>query len=594
MARVKQNQLDDEVPVRGAELGGKRPLGGAPAACRTVLVPTAAREYETGLSSKRKLVHIPQWCEVDGVRYFKLAAFPNTHEELSSHAGAHGCVAAFEAECLSQAAHQGLPSRLALKCVPYGLKRKGLESPWASEWRIHRFLRTLSGAAQNAVVSCLGGVTTTISRQRQVFFALELVDTDLFTMIERSANVPDFGLWILKALHSTALSLHVLHASGIVYCDLKPENVLVSKIDGQAKFGDFDRSCVPGLNLGVVGGTKGYYSPERMDNSGIHTEADDAWAFGVLLLIGATTAASPYLDYDSATVYKFNPAVYMRKYTRCQWSPVVLDRMCTLAEELLRVDSNVRAPVALAVNTIASILSDHYGIHVDSLPQNNLVPDFASPVPTPAAEDPLLIEEECAVDVSNLVNEPQHIRPQLLLHHLQQQQVLAQQYQQHYSMELPQAPMNPMAAVVAAAAVAQQQQQQQQALAHQYQQLQPPPCLTHSSATTVTLGTSMPHMRFVPQLAISCSTSSALSYASSSAATAPFSPRGSPARSASTLMMQPLQPTSLTIPPTQSLLQAVDHVQPHPSYCKMSFKRERSVSGVVPSDAQYKFARCMY
>lgn len=78
-----------------------------------------------------------------------------------------------------------------------------------------------------------------VGDRKQVFFVMDLFDTDFFTVIEKD-NVG--GQFALKALLSTAYALDSLHRAGIIYCDLKPENILVNETTGQAAFSDFDRS----------------------------------------------------------------------------------------------------------------------------------------------------------------------------------------------------------------------------------------------------------------------------------------------------------------------------------------------------------------
>mmetsp|Transcript_4687 Transcript_4687/g.7037 ORF Transcript_4687/g.7037 Transcript_4687/m.7037 type:complete len:506 (-) Transcript_4687:2687-4204(-) len=329
-----------------------------------IAVPQVHTAFSTEVSSKGKNVLIPDWITVSGIVYNKLEKFPNTKDSISAHAGAHGCVAAYQVdrECYGSQISMGLPFRVALKCSLFGRKRSIESLPWASEWKIHEFmsncfheespfLRESSGFVQ-----CLGGVSATVSRRTQVFIAMELVDTDLFTMIERSATMSNFGDWILKALYSTSKALMYMHYKGIIYCDLKPENVLVNITTGEAKFSDFDRSCIPGLSVGVVGGTKGYYSPERMKNSNIRTRADDAWALGVLIIIGATTSASPYLEYDEDNVHKFVPSKYLKKYCRCDWSPGVVALLGDLCDQLLQVNRHNRANVDLALATLGPLV----------------------------------------------------------------------------------------------------------------------------------------------------------------------------------------------------------------------------------------------
>ncbi|TNN14412.1 Ribosomal protein S6 kinase alpha-2 isoform 3 [Schistosoma japonicum] len=119
----------------------------------------------------------------------------------------------------------------------------------------------------------------------KVYLILEFLrGGDLFSRLSREYMFTEEDVKFYLA--EIALALNYLHSNGIVYRDLKPENVLLNE-DGHVRLTDFGLSkesifeCAGDRTYSFCG-TVEYMAPEVVSRHG-HGTAADWWSFGVLM-----------------------------------------------------------------------------------------------------------------------------------------------------------------------------------------------------------------------------------------------------------------------------------------------------------------------
>lgn len=168
-----------------------------------------------------------------------------------------------------------LDRRVAIKMLPENLA----DDPRALAWLEHeaKLLASLNhpGIATIHSLENVDGFR---------FFTLEWIDGE---SLEELVHDVDLSVAArLDLLRQVAAALCLSHRNGIVHCDLKPANILVSQRD-TAKILDFgigralDHGCSGDLRHATAG-TPGYMSPELLSGHDPDERAD-TWAFGCLM-----------------------------------------------------------------------------------------------------------------------------------------------------------------------------------------------------------------------------------------------------------------------------------------------------------------------
>lgn len=114
------------------------------------------------------------------------------------------------------------------------------------------------------------------------------VGGDLMTLLRQDSQLPEDSVHDLA--RDLVRALQFLHSKGIIYCDLKPSNILLDE-NGCTKLCDFglarklsDISKTPSSMLPQAKrGTPCYMAPELFQDGGVHSYASDFWALGCVL-----------------------------------------------------------------------------------------------------------------------------------------------------------------------------------------------------------------------------------------------------------------------------------------------------------------------
>ncbi|MBM3122782.1 MAG: serine/threonine protein kinase [Chloroflexi bacterium] len=144
----------------------------------------------------------------------------------------------------------------------------------------------------------------------RTFIAMEYVQgTDLKTLMRRRGRLPieeAVGL-VIQACAGVGYA----HRAGLVHCDLKPHNILVTS-DGRAKITDFGIARVlasirPEEVSEVVWGSPQYFAPEQAAGSA-PSPASDVYSLGIILY-EVLTGSLPFQAPDAATLARLHQSV---------------------------------------------------------------------------------------------------------------------------------------------------------------------------------------------------------------------------------------------------------------------------------------------
>lgn len=122
---------------------------------------------------------------------------------------------------------------------------------------------------------------------------------ELFTHLRRAQRfTPDVTRFYLATI---ILALRYLHSFGIIYRDLKPENLLLDS-RGYLRLTDFGFAKIVDDRTWTLCGTPEYLAPEIIQSDG-HGKAADWWACGILcyeMLVGYP----PFFDESAYGIYE--------------------------------------------------------------------------------------------------------------------------------------------------------------------------------------------------------------------------------------------------------------------------------------------------
>lgn len=103
---------------------------------------------------------------------------------------------------------------------------------------------------------------------RELLLSMELFDGETLEDTKTLSLVD-----VLLVFRTVASGLHAMHQAGFVHCDIKPNNILISK-NGNIKIIDLGQSCRIGTTKQRIQGTPDYIAPEQVKRNPLGPKTD--------------------------------------------------------------------------------------------------------------------------------------------------------------------------------------------------------------------------------------------------------------------------------------------------------------------------------
>ena len=135
---------------------------------------------------------------------------------------------------------------------------------------------------QNLNYQFLVGMVFCFQTQERIYFVMNFIrGGELFNHLHKCKHFPEEETKFYCAI--IGLALEYLHTHGIVYRDIKPDNILIDE-DGYLKLADFGMAKMlkDQEKAFSLCGTPEYFAPEIITREG-HNKSADWWSYGILL-----------------------------------------------------------------------------------------------------------------------------------------------------------------------------------------------------------------------------------------------------------------------------------------------------------------------